>query len=335
MKKMLVLAAAILLAGTAVRAALTEKDLTPAAIQKTISATPAANRQAVAKQVIEAIAAQPMEADAKVQALISASRALLQGGGSVAIIAELFNTIPVEYLQSVAELLSRENFNQAANGMTDAQYDAFCTKVVSSAAKYIEASGSDSPAVRISILVATFSSASSNSDRTRPQLIAALPPAMQAAATTFVLASEQGKREDIAAATGVDELAGKATDPDADKVVGPKVVATDNVKPAMEAEEDYLEPMPPSASGSAADEVPDVKVPLLARVANDVLGYAIEMNLVSMYSWDVNAPLPPVISFNPTPELVPDEMGPLGQIVPVEYPSGGDLPSPSYGNQAI
>lgn len=334
MKKMLVLAAMILLAGSAVHAALTEKDLTPAAIQKTITATPAANRQAVAKQIIEAISAQPMEADAKAKALLSASRAMLQGGGSVAIIAELFNTIPVEYLQSVAELLARENFGQTANGMSDAQFDAFCSKVVSSAANYIEVSGADSPAVRISILVATFSTASSNPERTRPQLIATLPPAMQAAATTFVLASEQGNREDIAAAAGLDEVAAKTADPDADKIAGPTVVAKDEANPAaqttpaMEPEDDYLEPTPPSAAaGAAGEEVPDVKVPLLARFADDALGIALEMKMAAVYSWEGNAPLPPTINYDPIPELVPGEIGPAGQAAP--------LPSPSYGNQSI
>lgn len=344
MKKMLVLAAVILFAGSAVHAALTEKDLTPAAIQKTITATPAANRQAVAKQIIEAISAQPMEADAKVQTLLSASRALLQGGGSIAIIAELFNTIPVEYLQSVAELLARENFGQAANGMTDAQFDAFCSKVVSSASQYIEVSGTDSPTVRVSILVATFTSASSDPERTRPQLIAALPTAMQAAATTFVLASEQGNREDLAAAAGVDEVAAETTDPDTDKIAGPTVTAKDEAnpaaqtEPAMEAEKDYLEPTPPPSSSdaaAAAEETPDVKVPLLSRFSHDVLGIALDTNLTSIYAWDANAPVPPTVNFEAVPELVPGEMFPAGQMAVTPYPDWEEeyIPSPGYGNQ--
>lgn len=234
MKKMLILAAALLLGGAFAHAALTEKDLTPAAIQKTIAATPVAGRQTAARQILEAIAAQPMDDTAKAQALLSASRALIQGGGSIAIIAELFNSIPVAYLQSVAERLARENFDQQVNGMTDEQYDTFCAKVVSGASKYIEASGTDSPAVRISILAATFSAASSDPERTRPQMIAALPPAMQAAAATFVLASEQGDREVIAAAAGVDEVAESVSDPDADKVVEVKQEAPAE-EPAAEA----------------------------------------------------------------------------------------------------
>lgn len=234
MKKMLILAAALLLGGAFAHAALTEKDLTPSAIQKTIAATPVAGRQTAARQILEAIAAQPMDDTAKAQALLSASRALIQGGGSIAIIAELFNSIPVAYLQSVAERLARENFDQQVNGMTDEQYDTFCAKVVSGASKYIEASGTDSPAVRISILAATFSAASSDPERTRPQMIAALPPAMQAAAATFVLASEQGDRDVIAAAAGVDEVAESVSDPDADKVVEVKQEAPAE-EPAAEA----------------------------------------------------------------------------------------------------
>lgn len=357
MKKMLILAAALLMAGTVGFAALTEKDLTPAAIQKTITATPAAKRQGVARQVLEAIAAQPIDDGAKVQALVSASRALLQGGGSIAIIAEIFNTIPVAYLQSVSELLAKENFDQKANGMTDEQYDAFCSKVVSSAAKYIEASGSDSPAVRISILSATFTAASSDPDRTRPKMIAALPPAMQAAAETFVLASEKGDRETLAAASGVDEVADASSDPDREKVAeipaaapaatpaaaSAAVVAADPATtdepevapaapaaatPAMEPESDYLNPEPPPATPDAEDgEDAEAKVPLLSRFADDVLGIAIDTGISTLYNWDGNVLLPPLINFEPVPELIPGEMVPAGFFAPP--------PSPGYGNQGI
>lgn len=358
MKKMMILTAALLLFGTVGRAALTEKDLTPAAIQKAIVATPVAKRQAMARQVIEAIAAQPADAEAKVQSLVSASRALLQGGGSIAIIAELFNTIPVEYLQSVAELLARENFDQKANSMTDEQFDTFCAKVVSGASKYIEAAGSDSPAVRISILAATFSVASSDPDRTRPKMIAVLPPAMQAAATTFVFASEQGDRETIAAAAGVDEVAETAADPDTDKVeqavtetaapAGAAVVAVDPAEsddaadgiitdpPALTPESDYLEPTPPAVAATpAADEaedVPDVKVPLLSRFADDVLGIAIDTSAAALYDWDGTTLLPPTITVDAVPELIPGEMVPAGTLTPPEVEF---IPSPGYGNQEI
>lgn len=372
MKKMLILAAALLLGGAFAHAALTEKDLTPAAIQKTIAATPVSGRQAAARQIIEAIAAQPMDDAAKAQTLLSASRALIQGGGSIAIIAELFNSIPVAYLQSVAERLAQENFDQKVNGMSDEQYDTFCSKVVAGASKYIEASGTDSPAVRISILAATFSSASSDPDRTRPQMIAALPPAMQAAAATFVLASEQGDREVIAAAAGVDEVTEGVSDPDADKVVDVKqepaaaaaapasaavVAAVDpateddptdeapvnQTVPAMEAEADYLDPEPPPATSDAAasgEETPAAKVPLLSRFADDVLGIAQDAHMATLYAWDSGDILPPTIDFEAAPELIPGEMTPAGFLAPTiaedsDGPADPLVPSPGYGNQGI
>ena len=203
--KQLTLLAAALLAGS-LCAALTPADLTPEAIAPAIAAKPETQRQAYAREVLQAIAASPADDAAKTQALTSASRALISGAGraqGIAVIAEIFNTVPVAQLQGVADLLGDVNFGQAVNGFTDAQYDDFCAKVVGSASRYIESSGTDSPAVRMSILAATFAKASSDADRTRPKLIAALPTSVQAAAATYVAASEQGNREVIAAATGV------------------------------------------------------------------------------------------------------------------------------------
>ena len=186
--KQLTLVAAALLAGS-LCAALTQADLTPEAIAPAIAAQPEAQRQAYAREVLQAIAASPSDDAAKTQALTSASRALISGAGKaqgVAVIAEIFNTVPIAQLQGVADLLAEVNFGQAVNGFTDAQYDDFCAKVVGSAARYIEASGTDSPAVRMSILAATFAKASADPDRTRPKLIAALPASVQTAAATYM-----------------------------------------------------------------------------------------------------------------------------------------------------
>ncbi|MGN0887131.1 MAG: hypothetical protein ACI4RT_09070 [Candidatus Spyradenecus sp.] len=220
MKRLWMLMTAVALLGTGVAvAALTEADLAPTRIAAAIKAKPAAERQALAKQILEAIAAQPTDEATKTQQLITASRVLISSGNSIGMIAEVFNSIPMEYLQPVAETLGKVNFDQQANKMTDAQFDAFCSKVVSSASRYIEASGTDSPTVRISILAATFSRASSDPERTRPAMIAALPASMQAAAATYIAASEQNNREVLAAATGVDEVAETPADPNAGNVV--------------------------------------------------------------------------------------------------------------------
>ena len=233
MKKMWILMTAVALLGSGVAlAALTEADLAPTRIAAAIKAKPANERQALAKQILEAIAAQPTDEETKTQQLITAARVLISSGNSIGMIAEVFNSIPMEYLQPVAETLGKANFDQQANKMTDAQFDAFCAKVVSSASRYIEASGTDSPTVRISILAATFSSASSDPERTRPAMIAALPASMQAAAATYIAASEQGNRDVIAAATGVDEVAGTPADPNTGNIIAPAAVgaaATESV----------------------------------------------------------------------------------------------------------
>ncbi len=373
------LLATLLVAGVA-SAALTNADLAPQAIVQAIKAKPAAQRTAYAKQVLEAIAARPADDASKVQALTTASRALLTGAGSVSMIAEIFNTIPVEYLQGVAQLLATENFDQKANNMTDAQYDEFCEKVVSSASRYIEASGSDSPAVRMSILTATFTRASSNPDRTRPKLIATLPAAVQAAAATYIAASEAGNREVIAAAAGVDEVTETPKDPDTANVVPAATAATtaaatattaaavatataddtakaaEAVAPAnvvetatasdasatatveattpapMQAKDDYLEPNPPSASADKGSTEVDVKVPLLARFSNDVLGIMIDTMDSSMYDWQPGTLFTPTIDSAAVVDMVVGADEVFLPSVPRPLPL---RPSPTYGNQTL
>ena len=83
MKQSLALAAVLLLGFGSVGAALTPADLAPEAIRTNIAAQPAAQRQAYAREVLQAIAASPADAAAKTQALTSASRALIAGAGAV------------------------------------------------------------------------------------------------------------------------------------------------------------------------------------------------------------------------------------------------------------
>ncbi len=333
--KQLTLVAAALLAGS-LCAALTQADLTPEAIAPAIAAQPEAQRQAYAREVLQAIAASPSDDAAKTQALTSASRALISGAGKaqgVAVIAEIFNTVPIAQLQGVADLLAEVNFGQAVNGFTDAQYDDFCAKVVGSAARYIEASGTDSPAVRMSILAATFAKASSDPDRTRPKLIAALPASVQTAAATYVAASEQGNREVIAAATGVDEVTPTPADPDA-----ANVVAAPAAEPAapdrVEAETDYLEQGRPvvEADGEAARTV-EVKVPLLSRYVTDVSGLTMDAMRASMYNWEVASP--GVVTLPGLGGPIDPALG-IHEQVPENFPRPRPLPpSPVYGNQRI
>lgn len=355
MKKLWILMTAVALLGSGVAmAALTEADLAPTRIASAIKAKPANERQALAKQILEAIAAQPTDEETKTQQLITAARVLISSGNSVGMIAEVFNSIPVAYLQPVAETIGKVNFDQQANGMTDAQYDTFCSKVVSSASRYIEASGADSPTVRISILAATFSRASSDPERTRPAMVAALPPAMQAAAATYIAASEQNNREVIAAAAGVDEVAATPADPNANSVVAAAIaetaapaaeptapaaaqqVAANEPPPAAERQEVPVEPLPTTTpTATEKGEVAEVKVPLLSRFSTDVLGITVDTMGAAMYDWEQPSLLPPsVVDYAAQPEQMvgAGEFGTTGQPRPTDVILP---PSPTYGNQYL
>lgn len=237
MKKMMLLAVAALFGAGIVCAALTADDLTPKAIRTAVAALPTNQRTDYARQMIEAVAATPQDETAKTQALTSTARALIAGartGGAISIIAEVYNTVPVTNLQGVSDLLASNNFGQKLNGMTDAQYDGFAARLIGSASKYIIASGTDSPTLRISILVAAFTKGSEDPERTRELLIAALPTSMQAAAATYIAASEQNNNDVIAAAAGVDAVEPTPADPDAASVVQP--TTTDTAATATDAE---------------------------------------------------------------------------------------------------
>lgn len=348
MKKLWILMTVVALLGSGVAvAALTEADLAPARIAAAIKAKPANERQALAKQILEAIAAQPTDDESKTQQLITASRVLISSGNSVGMIAEVFNSVPIAYLQPVAETLGKANFDQQANKMTDAQFDAFCAKVVSSASRYIEASGTDSPTVRISILAATFSSASSDPERTRPAMIAALPAAMQAAASTYIAASEQGNREVIAAAAGVDEVAETPADPNTGNIVAPAAVGAAATElapeqtagsPTLEPQEVPVAPLPTTTTAAAEGETAEpreVKVPLLSRFSTDVLGLTIDTMSSAMYDWENPTLLPPtVVDYAAQPE----QMIGAGEFGVANLPRPTDVilpPSPTYGNQYL
>ena len=98
MKRILLLAAVALVSAGSVCAALTEADLTPAAINRAIQAKPAAERQAFAKEVLGAVSAQPIDDAAKTQALVRASRALIAGAK-----AQTVNVICLLYTSDAAD----------------------------------------------------------------------------------------------------------------------------------------------------------------------------------------------------------------------------------------
>lgn len=353
MKRMMLLAAILLLGVGSVHAAvLTEADLTPAVISRTIQATAEGQaRLNYARQVMVSIGALPGEASAKTQRLVSAARALIGGAGNrqgVAMIAEIYTSAPLENLQGLSDILADNGFGQEENKMTDAQYDAFCAKVVKTASDYIAASGTSAPDVRIATLVDAFSKGSNDPARTRPGLVAVLPAGYVNAVEQYSAAATAGQtRAFVAERAGVDTVAATPADPDTNNVVQRQPQSQ-----AEEVAEDYLERTSPDVRDTAADDgTPDapssfetvpapegVQVPLLARCVTDNLGLTQDAMSDAVdnlfYDWETHPATMPGRVFQYETGL-PISVGIDAQI-PAPFPRPRPLParpSPLYRNQ--
>lgn len=353
MKRMMLLAAILLLGVGSVHAAvLTEADLTPAVISRTIQATAEGQaRLNYARQVMVSIGALPGEAGAKTQRLVSAARALIGGAGNrqgVAMIAEIYTSAPLENLQGLSDILADNGFGQEENKMTDAQYDAFCAKVVKTASDYIAASGTSAPDVRIATLVDAFSKGSNDPARTRPGLVAVLPAGYVNAVEQYDNAATAGQtRTFVAERAGVDAVAPTPADPDTNNVVQRQPQSQ-----AEEVAEDYLDRTSPDVRDTAAAKgTPDapssfetvpapegVQVPLLARCATDDVGLTQDAMMDAVdnlfYDWETHPATEPGRVFQYEMGL-PISVGIDAQI-PAPFPRPRPLParpSPLYRNQ--
>lgn len=280
MKKVILFATLALLGATFAQAAVTQADLEPAAIDAKVRSLPRDQRQAYAKEIIEAISAQPIDNDAKSAQLLTAIRALLGAARTTTVIAEVFNSTPVDLLPAIADSLARVNFRQSANGYNDEQWQAFCERVVSQTSEYIASSGTDAPALRQGILVGTFSTASNDPEKSRESMLAVLPAATAGAAAIYSTAMINGDTETLAEGAGADEVAATMADPNTDNVVSTGVTA----------DESYLEPTTPTDTESATagneDDEAIVEVPLLTRYSDDVIGLALDTAMGTLYDWD-------------------------------------------------
>lgn len=353
MKRMMLLAAILLLGVGSVHAAvLTEADLTPAVISRTIQATAEGQaRLNYARQVMVSIGALPGEAGAKTQRLVSAARALIGGAGNrqgVAMIAEIYTSAPLENLQGLSDILADNGFGQEENKMTDAQYDAFCAKVVKTASDYIAASGTSAPDVRIATLVDAFSKGSNDPARTRPGLVAVLPAGYVNAVEQYSAAATAGQtRSFVAERAGVDAVAPTPADPDTNNVVQRQPQSQ-----AEEVAEDYLDRTSPDVRDTAADDgTPDapssfetvpapegVQVPLLARCVTDNLGLTQDAMSDAVdnlfYDWETHPATMPGRVFQYETGL-PISVGIDAQI-PAPFPRPRPMPpSPLYRNQRV
>ncbi len=223
----MLLMAALLLGINVAQAQMVATDVQPDAVTATMATLPREERAAYTKTVIEAVASQNLAPEEKTAALITIARALIASGRTTAVMAEVFASMPIEYLPAVARTLGQTNFAQALNQMNDADYDRLSQRLVKAISEHIIASSADAPAVRCGIAAATFVRASSNSDRTREPVIAALPPAIAAAAIVYMDAELAENDTALAAAAGVDNVeAAPEIDPDADNVVSTETAST-------------------------------------------------------------------------------------------------------------
>lgn len=322
MKKALVFVTLALLGANVVYAAVTQADLAPAAIQAKVKALPRDQRQAYAKEVIEAISAQPISNEEKAEQILSASRALLAGARTTGVIAEIFNSVPADILPGVAEQLAKRNFTQSANGYNDEQWNEFCTRVVSLCSDYIASSGTDAPALRQGVLVGSFTMASENPESSRSAMLAVLPAATAGAAAIYSDAMVSGNTEVLSEGAGVDEVAETPADPDEDNVV--------------RADDSYLTPSAPENTTTATpgdDDEDVVEVPLLNRYSDDILGITLDNSFGTLYNWDdaANELRPTYPSMDNAIVVGTDEQVPAGAT-----PAPADdveEPSPLYGGQ--
>lgn len=332
-RSLLFFALTVALGATPAFAALTANDLEPASVNAAVSALPAAQRAAHVGQVIQAIAAMPADSDTRISKIVSASRAAIaaaSGGGATAVIAQLYISTPVDLLPGVTELL-RPNFSQEINGMDDATYDAFCTRLIKNAADAIEVSGTDAPATRMAILVATFVAGAKDPERVRALYTQALPSSVSEVAPTLVSAAMTGNVDQLAVSAGVDEVAEAPADPDR------VVTAT----AADEAQGEYFDSQAPGDAGEpAAGETPAgekvAAVPLIARYVYDVSGMQMDMHEALFFDWEA---------------AIREDRDVLGGDAPIPtypgldvttYPGfaehafpGLPLPSPGYANQGF
>ena len=347
MKRIILAITAVFLGAGIVFAALSEADLEPAVIRARVTALAPEERPAYAKQVLEAIAALPIDDEEKTKKLARAARALIAGADEMAghIIAEIFNTVPMPYLVAVSNLL-KSNFGQEANGLTDDQFDQLAKTIVKRSSEYIQTSGTDSPALRMSVVAATFVGASTNPQRTQEAVVAEMPDTVQPVADTYIQAVVDDNRELISAASGEESVEPTPDDPDADHIV-----QGDNGDEAPAAETDYLDSATATRQGGSAvgniARRPGVQggpvvaqVPLLSRSADDLLGIVTDVQSAATYDWDsANEAQEQGEETTPQSSTMPGESGtqsdsdpitPPGTIEPTQIEPPSDL----YRNQS-
>lgn len=193
-----------------------------AVLEKTIVQLSAADQVAFLGEVNEAIAKMPGSNEARAAAILKANMTAIDNANTTnitAVLAEVFATVPTEYLPAVCEKFSTEVFSRSADGaqgMTDAQYAELAADNVTAVVNRV--GDSDEGAVRATFAILMFTKASGGTPADLPAELAQLLPAgyRDAAANTWIPAAT-GKD----GAANYDEMLGVASageEPDSEVV---------------------------------------------------------------------------------------------------------------------
>ncbi len=132
------------------------------ALKSTIVQLSAADQKSFVSEVNEAISKMPGSNEQRAAAYIAAAKAAIEGSSDVnSVIAEIFATIPTEYLTDVNERLATDVFNRSADGaqgVTDEQFQDIAEAAVRAVAE--RAGDSDEGAVRSTFALLSFVRAS-------------------------------------------------------------------------------------------------------------------------------------------------------------------------------
>ena len=159
----------------------------PATLKQTIAQLSADDQKAFLGEVNAALAQMPGSAEAKAARFLEANKAAVSGVSKenrLAVLAEVFATVPPEYLTEINERFADELFSRSADASrtyTDAEYEAIATNAV--AVVNERCATAENGAVRTTFAALMFIRASGGSPESlKDSLVSQLPEVSQATA---------------------------------------------------------------------------------------------------------------------------------------------------------
>ncbi len=170
----------------------------PAMLKETIGKLSASDQTAFLAEVNDAISKMPGSDEAKAAAFLNANRAAVSGASKenrTAVLAEVFATVPPEYLTVINESFAGDLFNRNANPsrpFTDEEYKALATSTM--AAIVARCATAENSAVRDTFAALMFERASGGSPSDlRDSLVATLPAGSQETAKSEWIPAAMGE----------------------------------------------------------------------------------------------------------------------------------------------